>query len=254
MSIVKVSRGVTAFISPSGGSNIGWIETPKGFVVVDTKTHPEQTQNCFDAANITPVDVNLVFVTHSHTDHSGGIAFFDCPVLTHKLTYERIIKREKTKKTPGLPTEYFEDAHNVDVDGLQFEFIHKGGHTPGSSIVWLPNKKVLFTGDLLYGGRYPILAVANIPILVEALRWLPTLGAQVIIPGHGHICGNDEIAKQLDYIETTWRRTEDHSANGDGIEETLEDEKYPKYSELGANLHDGNIKAIYKQIKKGFKI
>ena len=113
---------------------------------------------------------------------------------------------------------------------------------------------MLFTGDLIYGGRYPILAVANIPVLVDAMKWLPTLGAEVIVPGHGYLCGNDEIDRQLNYIETTWKRTEEHFTQGDSIEDTLMDKDYPRYSELGANLHDGNIKAIYKQIKKGCSI
>ena len=254
MDIVKITQGITVFISPSGGSNIGWIATPDGYVVVDTKTHPEQTKKCFDAASISPADVCLVFVTHSHTDHSGGISFFDCPVLTHKLTHQRIIKSEKTKDDPGVPTEYFEDTHDLDFGGVNLKFIHTGGHTPGSSIVWIPKAKVLFAGDLLYGGRYPILAVAHIPDLVEALRWLPTLGAECIVPGHGHICGNDEIDRQLAYIESTWRRTEEHISQGHNIEETLADSYYPNYSNVGTSLHDGNIKAMYKQIIKGSRI
>ena len=101
---------------------------------------------------------------------------------------------------------------------------------------------------------FPILSPAKIPELVKALRWLPAIGAEVIVPGHGHLCGNDEVVKQLAYIETTWRRTEDHITQGDGLEDTLADADYPRYSEVGANLHDGNIKAMYKQIKKGFTI
>jgi len=254
LEIHEISQGVTIFISPSGGSNVGWIKTDSGYVVVDTKTYPEHIQEIMDAGNVSPEDVCLVFVTHSHTDHSGGISYFSCPVLTHKLADQRVTKREKTKDNPGLPTEYFEDSHTLDIGGVQFEFTHTGGHTPGSSIVWMPEKKVLFTGDLLYGGRYPILAVAHIPDLVEALRWLPELGAEVIVPGHGYLCRNDEIDRQLEYIERTWRRTEEHFTQGDSIEDTLEDKDYPKYSELGANLHDGNIKAMYKQIKKGYTI
>jgi cyclase len=254
LEILEISQSITVFISPSGGSNVGWIQTPKGYVVVDTKTRPEQIQKCFGAANISPADVRLVFVTHSHTDHSGGISFFDCPVLAHKFTYQRIAKREKTKDNPSVPTEYFEGTHNLDIGGVQFEFIHTGGHTPGSSILWIPEAKVLFAGDLLYGGRYPILALANIPDLVEALRWLPTLGAEVIVPGHGHLSRSDELVRQLVYIESTWRRTEEHIAQGASIEDTLADTDYPQYSDVATNLHDGNIKAMYKQIKKGYKI
>lgn len=254
MGIHKLSNNITAIISPSGGSNSGFIQTIDGCVVVDTKTLPEHIRKYLDAVKVSPSDVCLVFVTHSHTDHTGGISVFDCPVLAHKLTYQRVMKREKLKDMRNVPTEYFEDKHNLDVGGVHLQFIHTGGHTPGSSIVWIPEAKVLFAGDLLYGGRYPILAPAKIPVLVKALRWLPTLGAEVIVPGHGHLCGNDELVGQLAYIESTWKRTKDHITQGDSIEDTLSDQEYSHYSEVGTNLHDGNIKAMYKQIKKGFTI
>lgn len=251
MEIHKLSHGVTAFISPRGGPSSGLIQTVDGYVVVDTTSSPAHIQECLDAVNVSPCDVCLVFITHSHTDHSGGISYFDCPVLAHKLTYQRVIKREKSKEIPNVPTEWFEGNHHLDIGGVQFEFMHTGGHTPGSSVVWLPEARVLFAGDMIYGSRYPILAPANIQQLVGVLRWLPVIGAEVIVPGHGHLCGNEEVAKQLAYIETTWRRTEEHISQGHSIEETLADANYPRYSNVGTNLHDGNIKAMYKQIKMG---
>lgn len=254
MEIHKLSHGITAFISPSGGPSSGLIQTADGYVVVDTTSFPAHIQECLDAVNISPSEVCLVFITHSHTDHTGGISLFDCPVLAHKLAYQRAIKREKSKNIPNVPTEFFEDNHILDIGGAKFEFLHTGGHTPGSSVVLLPEASVLFAGDLIYGGRYPILAPANIPDLVEALRWLPTLGAEVIVPGHGHLCGTEGLVRQLEFIETTWERTADHVAQGDSIEETLVDADYPHYSDVGTNLHDGNIKAMYKQIKRGSTI
>lgn len=254
MEIHELAHGITAFISPRGGSSCGLIQTADGYVVVDTTSFPAHIQECLDAVNVSPSEVCLVFITHSHTDHTGGISSFDCPVLAHKLTYQRIIKREKSKDIQNVPTEYFEGHQNLDFGGVLFEFIHTGGHTPGSSVVFLPEVKVLFAGDMIYGGRYPILAPANIPNLVEALRWLHTLGAEVIVPGHGHLCGNEELVRQLNYIKTTWERTEDHIAQGYDLEEILADPDYPHYSDLGTNLHDGNIKAMYKQIRKGSTI
>lgn len=254
MEIHELSPGVAAFISPRGGPSSGLIHTADGYVVVDTTSSPKHMQGCFDAVRVPPSDVCLVFVTHSHTDHTGGISFFDCPVLAHRLTYQRVTKREKSKDIPNAPTEWFEGNHSRGIGGVRFEFVHTGGHTPGSSVVWLPEAGALFAGDMVYGGRYPILAPANIPDLVKALRWLPDFGAEFIVPGHGHICGNEEVAGQLEYIETTWRRTEEHIARGDSLAETLADADYPRFSDVGANLHDGNIKAMYKQIRKGATI
>jgi cyclase len=253
MEIHQITDRISAIISPSGGSNVGVIQTSAGYVVVDTKTKPDQIQKFLDGVKVSPADVCLVFVTHSHTDHSGGISLFKCPVLTHKITYQRILKREKSKNTQNLPTDYFEGTQKREIGGVEFEFIHTGGHTPGSSIVWIPAAKVLFSGDLLFGGRYPILAVARIPDLLKALRWLPTLNPGVIVPGHGHLYGLDQLWGQLEYIESTWKRTEEHISLGHNIEEVLKDDGYPRYADLGTNLHDGNIKAIYKQIKKDLR-
>jgi hypothetical protein len=73
----------------------------------------------------------------------------------------------------------------------------------------------------------------------------------VIVPGHGVLCGNEEILGQLDYIETTWTRTAEHIALGHDLEEALRDPGYPRYSELGfERLHPWNIKVIYQQLKK----
>lgn len=94
--------------------------------------------------------------------------------------------------------------------GVNVEMIHLGGHTPCSSVVWIPDERILFAGDLIFQGRYPFLATANVEKLMAALRWLPSLGARVIVPGHGVLCGTDEVLKQLDYIQTTWERTAEH--------------------------------------------
>jgi len=146
MDIHDLSHGVKAFMSPRGGPSFGLIQTTAGYVVVDTTSYPSVIRGCLENVEVSPSDVCLVFVTHSHTDHAGGISLFDCPVLAHKLTYQRIIKREKSKEIPNLPTEYFEDKHQRDIGGVLFEFMHTGGHTPGSSVVWLPETRVLFGG------------------------------------------------------------------------------------------------------------
>jgi cyclase len=150
-----------------------------------------------------------------------------------------------------MPTDCFTDRRDLEVGGVKIEMIHLGGHTPCSSVVWLPNKKVLFAGDLIFQGRYPFLATANIEKLMEVLTLLPGFGAQVIIPGHGLLCGNEEVYKQLDYIKMTWERTEEHIKKGHDLEETLADPNYPCYSDRGyKKLHPWNIKVTYQQLKR----
>jgi cyclase len=251
MEIKEVSPGVIAFIRPEGGANVGLIQTTEGTVVIDTTSREVDIRNFLTAVGVSPSDVCLVCITHSHNDHTKGIPIFDCPILTHKLAHQRMAKRKSTKSKRQLPTEVFEAQRNIELGGMRLEFIHTGGHTPGSSVVWLPKANVLFAGDLIFEGRYPFLATANVPDLMKALQWLLTLDAQVIVPGHGLLCGEEAVAGQLDYIQSSWDRTADHIAQGHSLHKVLKDPEYPIYSGLGAEkLHEWNIKVMYRQVKK----
>jgi cyclase len=252
MEIHEMSPGVIAFVRPEGGANVGLIRTIEGNVVIDTTSRESDMQSFLAAVGVSPSDVCLVCITHSHNDHTKGIPLFDCPILAHKLTHQRIAKRKSTKsKGQLLPTEIFEDQRDIKIGDIRLEFIHAGGHTPDSSVVWLPEIRVLFAGDLIFEGRYPFLATANVPDLMKALKWLLTLAAQVIVPGHGLLCGEKTVAGQLDYIETSWARTAEHIEQGHSIEETLEDPEYPIYPGLGAErLHKWNIEVMYRQLRK----
>lgn len=247
----EIAAGVIAFVHPEGRSSCGMIHTTEGVILIDTTARPVDIGTCLDSAEVTLDDVCLVLITHSHSDHTSGIPLFKCPVLAHKLTFQRIRKRGTERAKTQLPTDTFKDRKIIEIGAVNMEMIHVGGHTPGSSVVWLPDKQILFVGDLIFEGRYPFLATADVEVLMEALRWLPSLGARVIVPGHGVLCDNEEVLKQLNYIETTWERTAKHIAKGHSLDETLNDPDYPHYSELGyQKLHPWNIKVIYRQLQK----
>ena len=247
----KISSGITAFFDPGGRSSCGMISTPEGIVLVDTTARPVDIQQCLDLAGTTPEEIQMVLITHSHSDHTSGIPFFSCPVLAHKLTRQRIRKRGTERARAQEPTDVFEDRVELEFGDKKVEMIHTGGHTPGSSIVWLAEEQVLFAGDLIFEGRYPFLATANVEKLMEVLRWLPELGARSIVPGHGVLCTNEEVYKQLEYIESTWNLTAKHIEMGHSLSEAVNDPDYPIYSARGyEKLHSWNIKVIYKQLEK----
>jgi cyclase len=247
----QISSSVTAFVDPDGRSSCGMIWTSAGVVLVDTTARPVDIQSCLETAELTSEDICQVLLTHSHSDHTSGIPLLTCPVLAHKKTYQRIKKRGTERSQAQLPTDTFEDQIDLTFGDTNISMVHTGGHTPGSSVVWLPQEKILFSGDLIFEGRYPFLATANVQKLMEALRWLPTLGARVIVPGHGVLCTNEEATKQLSYIEETWKRTTEHIEAGRSLEEALKDPNYPQYSNFGyEKLHNWNIKVVYRQVKK----
>jgi cyclase len=74
-------------------------------------------------------------------------------------------------------------------------------HTTNDSIVWLPERKVLYCGDLLFNGGTPFLVQGSVAGAIEVLEdVIKPLGAQTIVPGHGAIAGQELIDDVLGYL------------------------------------------------------
>ena len=279
MEIIRIDSLVTAFIRPEVGANVGLIHTPKGKILIDTTSSPAEIQALFDAVDTRLEEAGLVVNTHSHSDHTWGNQLFSCPILAHRLCLEQmqsslknewsadtlqsyIADLEKTdpkkaedfrKVVEGLiiklPDQVFERRSEGELGGLRYEIIHMGGHTPDSSIVWLPEKKVLFASDLIFQGRYPYIYDADIPAWIAALSRLLEFKAEVIIPGHGVRCGEAEINTLSEYLQRTWERTSEHIRLGHSVEETSADPSFPVFpGEKYERLHKANIRYMYEQI------
>jgi cyclase len=280
MEIVEVSPGVTTFVRLDEGANVGLIRTADGVVVVDTTSSPPDMQKLLDAVGVSASEACLVINTHYHGDHNWGNQLFDCPILAHRLCREKmvanlagpwsaeaieasIVEGEKTDPDWArearvkladlritLPTEVFDDRRELEIGGVRLDVIHFGAHTPDSTVVWLPETKVLFVGDLIFEGRYPYLGDADVHALIAALKRLPEFGAQVIVPGHGVLCGEAEIAALVDYLEAAWARTADHLAQGHSEDEAVADSDYPRYGEGNTERLEANIRVMYAQLTK----
>lgn len=89
---------------------------------------------------------------------------------------------------PSYADVTFEEDYALDVGGLTLEIVHPGAaHTPGDSFVWVPDRDVVFTGDIVYVER--ILGVGDQSSIAEwpaAFEAVETTGAAHVVPGHGH--------------------------------------------------------------------
>jgi cyclase len=217
-----------------------------------------------------------VINTHSHSDHTWGNQLFDCPILAHKVCAETMAANlegpwnleaiqaaiaERGAKEPQwaeemrhkieglevtLPTQGFEDRRDLVVGGVEIQVIHLDAHTPGSAVVWVPQKSTLWSGDLIFEGRYPFIGDADVPEWITVLKQLPGFGAETVVPGHGVLCGEETMAALADYMQGTWARTIDHLVQGHSADEAAADPGYPRYAEGAAErYHETNIRLIY---------
>ena len=272
MKKVEITPDVLAFLHPEEGPNVGLIDTAKGPVVVDTTMSPPEIRGVLDQAEVDPTEVALVINTHSHSDHTWGNQIFDCSILAHRLCREAMEKKMEDEWSPESiaalieergeaarekwadlritpPTEVFDSRREVTLGDTLIHVIHVDAHTPDSSVVWLPEERVLFAGDLIFEGRYPFIKDARIVEWAAILKRLPDFRAEAIVPGHGDLCGNEEVITLAEYLETTWELTKDHVEQGDTEDETVADPRYPVYAKVGAErYHEANVRTMYRRI------
>jgi glyoxylase-like metal-dependent hydrolase (beta-lactamase superfamily II) len=102
----------------------------------------------------------------------------------------KVLKERLDGTVPTLPTRFVADQDTrLELGGTVLELKYrKGGHTPGDMVVWLPQKSVLFAGDVVYVDRVLGLhPVSNTRNWLESFAVIDALKPQTIVPGHGNV-------------------------------------------------------------------
>lgn len=205
--LVEVSDGIFAYIQADGSwflNNAGFIVGDEYVVSIDT-TGTENRGRAYHAAlrGVTDKPVQTLINTHAHADHTHGNFMFApaSAIIAHERCREEV-KRSNVEALRPLfpggdfgnppvtpPTVTFRDRLNVYAGELEIQLIHLGpAHTNNDVIAWIPERKLLFTGDLVFNGGTPFAMAGSAWGWLEALPELRALGADTIVPGHGEVC------------------------------------------------------------------
>jgi glyoxylase-like metal-dependent hydrolase (beta-lactamase superfamily II) len=98
-----------------------------------------------------------------------------------------LLKEKYAGTTLAYPTETFTDTKTLMLGKTRVELRHFGNaHTPGDLVVWLPQTKTLFAGDLVFTGRLmAVLPFGSTLGWVTALERATALAPTRVVPGHG---------------------------------------------------------------------
>lgn len=224
--VEEVTEGVHAYIQPDGTwwiNNTGFLVGSKGVVSVDACSTERRTRAYLAAiGEVTTQPVRTLVNTHHHGDHTyGNYLFPGATIVGHEATRTSILQWGMPIDAPvWTPVEWgdielappfltYRDGVTVWVDDLRCEVTYVGNaaHTTNDSIVWIPERKVLFSGDLLFNGGTPFLMQGSLAGAVKVLtEVVKPLGAETIVPGHGPVAGPqliDEVLSYLRFVQTT---------------------------------------------------
>jgi len=219
-SLEEVADGVFGYIQPDGSwmiNNTGFVVAADGVSAIDASSTERRTRAFRDAiGSVTRAPVRTLVNTHHHPDHTAGNGVFaDATTVAHERARDEM-------RILGLPhnsgvwtdTDYgdlrlalpfltFADRLTLWADDLRCELLFSGGpaHTTNDIVVWIPERSVLFSGDLLFNGGTPFLLSGSVLGAIDVLEnFLRPLGAQTIVPGHGPVGGPELIEPVLGYL------------------------------------------------------
>jgi cyclase len=219
--VCEVSAGIYAYIQPDGTwwiNNTGFLVGPQGVISVDSCSTQRRTQAYQDAiAAVTPAPVRAVVNTHHHGDHTFGNCMFPAAaIIAHERARAEVIAFGPPRDllfwdgpdwgdlTLDPPFVTFTDEITLHLGDLRAQVRHVGtaAHTTNDSIIWIPERSVLFCGDLIFNGGTPFLLMGSVAGAVDVLeRVVLPLGARTIVPGHGPVLENQEpVHATLDYL------------------------------------------------------
>ena len=108
-----------------------------------------------------------IWLTHSHLDHCGGVAYLlrnnaDALLFGHLIEREFRSRVEDIKSMYGIqgdkmtncpePTRYLEGGETIDFAGVSFMTLFTPGHSPGHLCFYAPSEGLLLAGDTLFAG------------------------------------------------------------------------------------------------------
>ncbi|MFD9443918.1 MBL fold metallo-hydrolase [Streptomyces sp. NPDC060006] len=262
----QVADGVYAYVQPDGGwclNNAGLVVGSERSVLVDTAATETRARHLrAQTARIAPTGPDYVVNTHFHGDHTFGNGQFapGAVVVAHEgtradsaeagLGLRDLWPHVDWGHTPlVLPDLTFDGSLTLRLGGLRVELLHIGpAHTADDVVAWIPERSVLFTGDVVWSRVTPFILFGSASGSLRALERLRALGARTVVPGHGPVGGSELFDFTEDYLRFLQRITED------GLRDGLTPLETARRTELGsfAGLVDaerlaGNLHRAYAE-------
>ena len=219
-------EGLSALGAPANQnfiSNAAFVVTPAGVVVIDALGSPVLAERLLaEIGKVTRQPVTHVIVTHYHADHVYGLQTFKAAgarIFAQRAAKDYIgsdvaVKRLQDSrqtlapwvddKTVLVPADQWIDGPiALTVGGVKIEVQPVGpAHTAEDLVVYLPQEKVLFAGDLVFRRRIPFVGQADSGRWIAALDALLVFDAAVVMPGHGPLStdARADVQSTRDYL------------------------------------------------------
>jgi glyoxylase-like metal-dependent hydrolase (beta-lactamase superfamily II) len=200
--MLKEITGNCFLIPGSGYSSNSYLFQGKKLALIDPglKNNEPNLEESLQQAGLSPEDIELVLLTHGHSDHFSASSLFKKAELRLSQTDAELLNQEDWEFTcasyfphgtahfPKVEN-FLEEEEIIDLGDFKLKVIFTPGHTKGSVCFWEQEKGLLFSGDTLFSGACgrTDLKTSSKKDLIDSLHKLAKIEFETLCPGHGLI-------------------------------------------------------------------
>jgi len=209
---MKITDGLYGFLWQSASENncnSFLIDGSKKILIDPGHRHLFQhVRRGLEQIGITPEQDDAVLVTHGYPDHLEMVGSFGAATrwAMSQIDYEFVLKYIGTRGEMPKPSFFLQEG-DLAIGDRTFQAILTPGHSPGSVCLYWPEKKTLFTGDVIFSqsiGRTDLPGGSG-KQLKESISRLAELDVEVLCPGHGDVVvGRENVTKNFRVVKDFW--------------------------------------------------
>jgi glyoxylase-like metal-dependent hydrolase (beta-lactamase superfamily II) len=236
-------------------SNAGFVVTDEGVVVIDALGSPALAEELLaQIRRLTTQPVRWVILTHYHADHIYGLQAFKAAGATviaqraagaylNSDTAQQRLRASREELFPWIdestrlvsPDRWIDGAQTLTLGGVAFQLQPAGpSHTPEDLVVYVPSRRTLFAGDLVFRGRVPFVGQADSGHWIAALDALLAQPIDIVVPGHGPASTTARADLQMtrDYLAHLRKTMGDAARNMEPFEEAYANADWSRFDKL----------------------
>jgi glyoxylase-like metal-dependent hydrolase (beta-lactamase superfamily II) len=249
VSFVQLSDNAWAYTA-EGDPNTGVVIGDDAVMIIDATATPVMAQDVIrHVRRVTDKPIRYVTLTHYHAVRVLGASGYRAEglqqIIASEQTRELIVERgrqdmeseigrfprlfQAVESVPGLtwPTITFRGEMTLWMGALEVRILHPGrGHTKGDTVVWLPQQKILFSGDLVEAEAACYTGDAYLADWPATLDRVAALQPDQLIPGRGPALTTPQavqagLSYTRDFVSTLYGAAREAVARGMDLKATM---------------------------------
>lgn len=227
------------------GSNNSIVIGDDGLIHVDSP-HLLSDAKAWAEYSATLGQVRFIVNTDHHPDHTIGNFMIGGEVVGHRVTRERLLAEPPTMEylrdllgrldpegvqyldgySVRVPNVLLDTTMTLHLEGATVELTHKRGHTRNSVIAYMPEDKVIFTGDVVCEVGLPSFQDSRLVDWFDALDFVESYDFEVLVPGHGEVTDRSGVDRYRQMGRAVVAEVADRMARGQEQEQIVAEVRF----------------------------